>query len=61
MVVIKTDNHPSQMILWWLNIDEKCNHASHLQSGALVSNISALIFLAVKQVFNNAFWDLAGY
>lgn len=48
MVVIKTDNHPSQMILWWLNIDEKCNHASHLQSGALVSNISA-------------FWDLAGY
>ncbi len=61
MAVIKTDNHPSQMILRWLNIEEKCNHASHLQSGALGSNISALILLAVKQVLNNAFWDLAGY
>lgn len=49
MAVIKTDNHPSQMILWWLNIDERFHHANHLQSGALVSNISALIFLAVKQ------------
>lgn len=31
MAVIKTDNHPSQMILWWLNIDESFHHTIDLK------------------------------
>lgn len=48
--VIKTDSHPSQIILWWLNIDKSFHHTIDLQSRTLVSNISALILLGSQAI-----------